>query len=972
MKKYFEKAKGLILTLALVVAFAFPAGAVYWDITGTNLLLKGFLELPEISTSTPGTPGATSWRMYTYNDGFYIIDDAGTPTNLLASTTLDAAYTGGNTITLDASGDVEFDLSVTARNVIISNTFAGTQAVGLEIDAEVAQLITDGILFSTTAGTITDAIDASDASITNAINVGGNVIIGALASIDFTEFDVSGTTGAIIINDDGDLGSITIEGSVLDINSLDFVGAAAITAGASSAITINPNAGNVAGEDLIITAHNIALTAAGAMDLTPDGAVTLAIDLTDANYTNAISVGTNAILGTTGAVTYNNWSVNADGDFTGVDATFSGTVNVGAWAQDAIVPASASPQALTIDGGGSGAVVIAGTSTGTLWLGDDSGGTTLVTVGNGTDLLLGEGTLTIDNDQNEDALVITSSATTQSAIEITNAATTTGKMIQANADDLGTAGVMLYLDSDNIAADNYYIGLFDGSGAYNFSVSQYGATVIEGNSTSDVLTLTAGDLQIDDGIFEVDTDEDVTSYIERAQATVTGHLLSLIEQTDTVASSKAVLFIDQDTNSTPSSAIEIDTEGAYAIKIDALVAAGDGILVDVADSYTGQWFIADAGPWLGTTSEGFWSFQSDVAATQEVGQVIRIDLRGTGTAGTAVEGKAFHAESNAAAKTGESLVYLDTLTNTAIHIENGGVAADGIKFDVENSYTGQGILFDGGPWLGTAGEGGVIDFETDSVGTAEAGMAIRLNFRGTAADAAGISGKGIYVKDTAGATAASYLAHFESTNNGALIAIGDLDISAAPMVGASPIIMEGNTEDASELTIALTDPERDVTLTIPDSPIATGDFPIVLGVGTTQTSQAGTGTADVTGSSITLQANHAAAGQVYEWEVSGTKTGANVAMIVHLYILDAQVLSLTATDAAAVEWLARIKVFITGGAIQEVYGELICNGKVTVFDVDVTTAKDLATAGGAMKLQIQSQNGGDTVTSEQVTVTYNE
>ena len=41
----------------------------------------------------------------------------------------------------------------------------------------------------------------------------------------FLEFDVAAATGAIIVNDDGDAGNISIEGTILDINSLDFVGA---------------------------------------------------------------------------------------------------------------------------------------------------------------------------------------------------------------------------------------------------------------------------------------------------------------------------------------------------------------------------------------------------------------------------------------------------------------------------------------------------------------------------------------------------------------------------------------------------------------------------------------------------------------------------------------------------------------------------------------------------------------------------
>ncbi len=709
MKKYLKKAGVLIMALAFVVSFAFPVNAVYWDMTGTNLLLKGFLELPEISTSTPGTPGTTSWRMYTYNDGFYIIDDTGTPTNLLASTTLDAAYTGGNTITLDASGDVEFDLSVTARNVKIANTFAGVQAVGLEIDAETAFAVTNGILFSTTAGTFVDAIDASDSSITNAINVGGNVIVGALASIDFTEFDVSGTTGAIIINDGGDLGSITIEGTVLDINSLDFVGAAAITSGASTAITINPDGGSAAGEDLIITAHNIALTATGAMDFTPDGAVTLAIDLTDTNYTNAISVGTNAIVGTTGIIDYTNFDVNADGDVECVDLTVSGTANIGTWAQDAIVPASASPQDLTVDAGGTGAVVIAGTSTGTIWLGDDSGGATLVTIGNGTDLLLGEGKLTIDNDQNEDALVITSSATSQSAIEITDAATTTGKMIQANADDLGTAGVMLYLDSDNIAADNYYIGLFDGTGAYNFSVSQYGATVIEGNSTSDVLTLTAGDLQIDDGIFEVNTNEDVSSFVTRNFAGAGGTPALAVNDSNASTTNSALSVTSAGSAGTGltvtvtgvnnATGIAVVHSGDYpALNITAGAARTTGAMVDMSmtNSVATDGIFID-GAWTGASDKGMVHLHS-TGTIASGASMLRLD-NDTGT--PAADGFAIEIDDGSSDGGEQYAVLIGTTNNEALHV------ASGISLFAEQ------VTFSGGVSVGTSeitGTTGLINY----------------------------------------------------------------------------------------------------------------------------------------------------------------------------------------------------------------------------------------------------------------------
>lgn len=767
------------------------------------------------------TPDTDEGSLYVYDDAntmtLYFKDDQGTATSLIAGAaadTLDSAYTAGSTITGDASGDIEIDLSVTARKVIIANTFAGTQAVGLEIDAEAgSQAVTDALKFNTSGSgaTIIDAIDASDAGITNALNVGDNIIIGAAGVINFTEFDVSGTTGAVVIDDDGDLGSITIEGTGLDINSLDFVVAGAITAAESSAITINPHSGDAAGEDLILTAHNLQLTAAGKLTLSPDEAETLAIDLTDGNYTNALSVAANAILGTTGLIDYEYFDVDAVGavDCTALNAgagtiettgdiTCGGTISATAIAQDAIVAATGDTT-LTLDGKGTGGVGI-GTASGdgAITLG---GSATTVNLPATVDMTLAGGDLSITDTAEGDLVTLVNDALTTSdildisaagtrlsgnVIKIVDGATTAGtisivadsvttaNILAIQADALEAGGAMIYLDSAGIPDTSTYYIECAGTGT-DFTVAKDGVMTMSGVADTDVITVTTGDVQVDDGKLEINTDEDDTTYIERAQAAVTGAVLSLVEQTDTVASGKAVLFIDQDTDSTPSSAIEIDTEGAYVMKVDALVAAGDGIYLDVADSYAGQWFITDAGPWLGTIGEGFWSFTTDSAATQEVGQVIRINLQGEGTAGTEVHGKALYAHSQAAVKTGESLIYLDTLTNTAIHIDNEGAAADGINFDVAGSYTGQGIVADLGTWLGVAGEG-FIDIDSDGAARAEEGHVIHINLGGTTADAAAISGKGLYIKDAAGATANSYLIHAESDNNGAAYFDGDIDV----------------------------------------------------------------------------------------------------------------------------------------------------------------------------------------------------
>jgi DNA-binding transcriptional MerR regulator len=109
-------------------------------------------------------------------------------------------------------------------------------------------IVDNAILITNSGGIasgVVDALDASATEIVNAINVGSNIISGVAATIDFLEFDVSSTTGSITIDDDGNLGSVTIEGTVLDGISLDFAGAGEITSGGGADLTLNPAGGQV-------------------------------------------------------------------------------------------------------------------------------------------------------------------------------------------------------------------------------------------------------------------------------------------------------------------------------------------------------------------------------------------------------------------------------------------------------------------------------------------------------------------------------------------------------------------------------------------------------------------------------------------------------------------------------------------------------------------------------------------------------
>ena len=356
--------------------------------TDTNVMLindadgVALITVPEgggivLGDATPDV--ATTAGLLWYDSGsLKYYDGTERTVSYSAATTLDASYTSGNTITVDGSGNLEIDLSITAKMVEIANTFNGTQAAALTIDNESAgtNAITAGILFSTTGAnaTITNAIDATDTGITNAISVGANKILlttgtieGGLAGIDFTEFDVSATTGAITINDDGDAGSITIEGTVLDINDLVFVGSGEIKSAASSTLSLTADDAGT-GEDLIVTADNISLTAVGLMTLSPDAALDTAIDLSAANIDHAIKIGDNTIDGGAAAIEFTAFSVDNAGavvctslDAGSGDITTSGNLDVGQVLESAIAPSSGN---LAIDAYGTGLITIGENSTG--------------------------------------------------------------------------------------------------------------------------------------------------------------------------------------------------------------------------------------------------------------------------------------------------------------------------------------------------------------------------------------------------------------------------------------------------------------------------------------------------------------------------------------------------------------------------------------------------------------------------------
>jgi len=288
-----------------------------------------------------------------------------------------------------------------------------------------------------------------------------------------------------------------------------------------------------------------------------------------------------------------------------------------------------------------------------------------------------------------------------------SSAVTTGKALSVTADALST-GSMVYLDSDGLGSSAKYIECFDGS-ADDFSVGANGAVVIAGVASTDVLTISAGDLQItagdidvDLGFFTVDNTADEGNYIKRNNATGT---LPVLEIEETHATGGIALLVDTKNTTVAEYAIDITSSGATELHLSANGAAGDGILVDVTNAHTGQIFKIDAGPWLGTAGEGAaLDFRSDAVGTAEAGHVIYIKMQGTGTDAAAIEGKGLYIEDEGALQAGSYLVSLDSLANGALLVKAGistfkgdvvlGVDATGVDFKAFGDTTAKYLEWD--------------------------------------------------------------------------------------------------------------------------------------------------------------------------------------------------------------------------------------------------------------------------------------
>jgi len=575
-----------------------------------------------------------------------------------ASTTLQEAYNndvdgGDAVIALTGSDD-----SLVFRNPASSGTDSGyvlqldqlntgavdglqiTQAgtgTGLSFTFSNVGTVADGILFNNPTGTLTDAIDASAANITNAINIGANAIAG-------TNFSVSGA------------------GAVTGASFTD--GTATLTGGALTGVTSI--------DTISFSATDITFAAAGTISSTTSSSITIdsgttgAVNLGTGNNAKTINIGTGTA-GNTISIGTDNTTADSINIGSALDTTIMGGLlrltDVTSGTETAGLCIDSSNNIVTCDVSSGGTVTGSGTENFlTRW---DNTGTNLVDAGlsdNGTDITLSANRNLVMS-SGTGYFSQTYTGTTTDAFAITANSLTTGNLLDLTAAFSPSGGtqsaIALNLTNSPSSANTLRgldIGFTDSGSLANTIYGLYvDATTANANDTTYAAYLAGGNVGIgDDSPASLLT----VGSSDAFQVNSSGNIVNIGGAAHSISNNSGALEIDSATTG----AINVGT-GANAKTIT--IGNNTGATALNFTSGTGpQTFTSSVA--TGTTTSSAWVF-TDNALTTGTGAYIssssitegKLLHLSTGSANTWTTGNLFDVTSTATSLTSGRLANFD-------------------------------------------------------------------------------------------------------------------------------------------------------------------------------------------------------------------------------------------------------------------------------------------------------------------------
>lgn len=302
------------------------------------------------------------------------------------------------------------------------------------------------------------------------------------------------------------------------------------------------------------------------------------------------------------------------------------------------------------------------------------------------DLTISDGKITWTDAVDEAAGIFTFANTGGSDIAISSSVVT-GTVLDLTANAATTGTILKLSATEGTLNGGYYIQAYDNTGsAVVFGIKEDGEVEITGVAASDMLTVAAGNVQVDNGKIEVDTTQDITSYYKRNHAASSAAVVE-IEQTNT-GSTGSALLIDQNATGN-AKGLEISHDGDYAaIDISAGAArTGDVIAIAMANqlaqkalNITGAITSANNTGVIDVRTTGALDgslayLHSSTGAPTANSRVLEIVSTGNLAAANA-GGACLRITETGAAQATSYAAYISSTNNEALHVDAGVVLVD--------------------------------------------------------------------------------------------------------------------------------------------------------------------------------------------------------------------------------------------------------------------------------------------------------
>jgi len=411
------------------------------------------------------------------------------------------------------------------------------------------------------------------------------------------------------------------------------------------------------------------------------------------------------------------------------------------------------------------------------------------------DLTITEGKLVWTDGQDEVAGTWTFSNVTNDGIDIiANSATTSNILHITSTSLVGGSGVLVTLAEGTLSGGYYFEGA--DAGTTVFGVKEDGEIEIRGAAAADMITITAGELVLSDGVFEVDISNgnDQGCYIKRADVTGTAALLE-IEQSADGPTSPCLLL---DMNSTgDADVLEITNAGTgFAITATGGVAGSGGFEFTTAASATAP-AIDVSGDWDGAAATGMIMAASNGVLADVAASLLYAAHSGN-AAGASQEGSCLNLVETGANSGTSYAAGISSTSNNAMHLVTIAVGTTNLVVDGGSGQTASMTVLDGTPangWIGAANVG-MLHLKSDGALADVAASLLHVTYTGDTDTGNKVSiGNCAYFYENGTIEAGSYAVGIKSTGGNAL----NVETAATDTINLNVIGITGQTESMIKL-----------------------------------------------------------------------------------------------------------------------------------------------------------------------------